>query len=321
MEGVASIMVQIQLGKISDTEEMLFNYEPKKTLATHVFGITGSRKTSLQLEMIKKFKQQQPTPQIVIFSREGDELALRNDFDLILIGQDGEVPIEIKLAKMMGENTRKQHLDVIIDLSSIKTEKEQDEFLANFLDGLMMDGQRHFWKKPCVVMIDEVQLFCNSSSSKSRDAIVRLVTLCRKRSIIPIFGSHQLKDFYWKARNDVGNVIIGYLKDPKQREAACELLKIPISEADTIAGFKDEPKGRFYAEGFDMASPAKVFILENKPYPESEEIPKISLEGLDKAKTFLHSLQPKDQLSVESQLRFELAETRNLADKLALTQD
>lgn len=315
-------MSQLLLGKtLPDNQPFGLNLVPKKTLATHVFGITGSRKTSLQLHMIKEAKKKHPDAQVVIFSREGDEVVLRKYFDMILIGNNGEIPIDVKLAKLTGEQIRKQGQSVIIDITSLKTEKEQDEYMAGVLDGLMLDDQRKFWKRLCIVMIDEVQLYCNSSASKARDAIVRLVTLSRKRSIIPIFGSHQLKDMYWKARNDIGNVIIGYLKDPDQRVKACELLMIDKSEADTIAGFQNEPFGRFYAEGYDLTTPAKVFQLENDPEPDLDgEIPPLSVEGMQQADALRQSLSSKDKLSLETQLRFEIAELRSRNDQLSLNQ-
>lgn len=315
-------MSQLLLGKtIPDNQPFGLNLVPKKTLATHVFGITGSRKTSLQLHMIRQAKKENPHAQVVIFSREGDELVLRKYFDLILIGNDGEVPIDVKLARLTGEQIRKQGMSVIIDITSLKTEKEQDEYMAGVLDGLMLDGQRKFWQRLCIVMIDEVQLYCNSTASKARDAIVRLVTLSRKRSIIPIFASHQLKDMYWKARNDIGNTIIGYLKDPDQRLKACELLMIDKSEADTIAGFQQEPFGRFYAEGYDLTTPAKVFQLENEAEPDLDgEIPPLSIQGMQKADALRVSLSSKDNLSLESQLRFEITDLRSRNDQLSLNQ-
>lgn len=315
-------MSQLLLGKsVSDGLPFGLKLVPKKTLATHIFGISGSRKTSLQLHLIKSAKIQDVKTQVVIFSHEGDELALRKDFDFILFGNEGEIPIDVKIGKHVGEQVRKSGVDVIIDLTSIKTEKERDGYMADVLDGLMLDNDRRFWKNTLIVMIDEVQIYCNSTASKARDAIINLVTLGRKRSIVSIFASHQLKDMYYQARNEIGNNIIGYLKNPSQRLAACDLLMVPKSEADTIASFQNEPHGRFYAEGYDLSSPAKVFILENTPYPDLDgEIPKISLQGMQKADALRDSLNIKDQMSVESQLRFEITELRSKNDQLSLNQ-
>ncbi|RIN20753.1 hypothetical protein, partial [Staphylococcus succinus] len=131
-------MTELILGKsLPDNQPFGLKLVPTKTLATHVFGITGSRKTSLQLHMIKEAKKQHPDAQVVIFSREGDEVVLRKYFDMILIGNRGEIPIDVKLAKMTGEEIRKQGASVIINIVSLKTEKEQDEYMAGVLDGLM----------------------------------------------------------------------------------------------------------------------------------------------------------------------------------------
>jgi hypothetical protein len=315
-------MSKILLGKDNQGSEVYFNYEPYQSKSILVQGITGSRKTSLILELIKRFNKTQPRPQIIVISREQEESVLRKEISFILVGEEGEIPIDVKLAQQLGEQTRKQYKDVMVFLTSLKTEKEQDEFLASFIDGLMMDGQQRFWK-PLLFVIDEAQLFCNSSkSSRSRDAIVRLIELGRKRGIIGIFSSHQMKDFYVRARAECGNGIIGYLRNPSDREFACDLLNIPKSEADNINGFRDEPKGRFYAEGSDIVIPAKIFLLESTKYSNEEKftIPKLSFEARQKADALRQSLKLEDNVSIESRLRFELSSLQSQVDTLSETQ-
>lgn len=314
-------MSKIVLGSSPDGE-LYYNYEPYKSKSILIQGITGSRKTSLILELIKRFATTEPRPQIIVVSREQEEAVLRKEVPFILVGDEGEIPIDVKLAKQLGENSRKQRDDLMIFLTSLKTEKEQDEFLSSFIDGLMLDGQQRHWK-PLVFVVDEAQLFCNSSKgSKSRDAIVRLVELGRKRGIIGIFCSHQMKDFYVRARSECGNSIIGFLRNPKDREFACDLLNLPNSEEQTIRDFQNEPIGRFYAEGSDIITPAKVFLLNSTKYSDEEKfsIPKLGLEDRVKASALRESLKIEDDVSVETRLRIENRRLQSLNDDLSETQ-
>lgn len=302
--------------------ELFYRYEPYQSRSILIQGITGSRKTSLLFELIKRFDNAQQRPQIVIISREQEEAILRNEVPLILVGEDGEIPIDVKLARQLGENTRKQNSDLLVFLTSLKSEKEQDEFLSSFIDGLMLDGQQKHWK-PILFIIDEAQLFCSGSKgSKSRDAIVRLIELGRKRGIIGIFCSHQMKDFYVRARSECGNSLIGFLRNPTDRNFACDLLNIDSSEADTIRDFQNEPKGRFYAEGSDITTPAKIFLLNSVRYTNEEKftIPKLSLENIQRANALRDSLELRDNISIETMLRFENASRQARIDELSQTQ-
>jgi hypothetical protein len=315
-------MTSIILGKTLAGEEISYNYIPYESKAILVQGITGSRKTSLILELAKRFAKAEPRPQIVIISREGEEAKLRDVIPFVLVGQEGEIPIDEGLAHELGENVRKQHADVIIDIISLKTEKQQDEFISQFIDGILLDGQQKFWK-PCVVIIDEVQIFANSSrGSKSRDAITRMVQVCRKRGIVPIFASHKMKDFYHGSRDECGNSIIGYLRNPRDRSFACELLNLSGSGADAISDFQNEPRGRFYAEGSDITHPAKIFVLDSVKYPQDDKfaIPRLSLGGLQKADALRESFDVTNKMSLETQLRFDNARLQSLVDRLSLTQ-
>lgn len=317
-------MIKILLGIIETGEEIFYNYIPYESRGIAISAATRSGKSTSLFENKREFRRKIPEAQIVSIMRDRDEIRQRDEIPFIVAGQKGEIPIDPKLSKQLGENTRKMHLDLLFDINSLKTEKEQDEAISGFIEGIQLDDDERFWKKPCILYIDEVQKLCKQGATafpKTRDAIVSLAQTCLKKNILPIVASHKMRDFYVNARDEITNHMVGYLDNVDQQEFACELLKLPVSEAKTIDSF-GETRGKFFVRGFDICKKASMIqVKPTKLYEKGEiKIPRLDLETLQKAKTLRDSISIKDEVSIESHLRFEIASMRGEIDVLSMNQ-
>lgn len=317
------------------TTQLVIGYDPAGNPITYqhisfksrgiaLSAATRSGKSTLLFEIKREIKRKLPEAQIVSIARDRMEFLQRDDIPFVIIGNKGEVPIDPKLAKQLGENVRKMHVDAILDINSLQTEKEKDEMVSQFIIGLQTDDEERFWAKPCFLFIDEVQILCKAGATafpKTRDAIVNLAQTCLKKNILPIVASHKMKDFYVNARDEITNHLVGYLDNIDQQEFACELLKLPRSESKKIDDF-GKTRGTFYVRGFDICDNATIIQARaTKIYEDGEIIiPKLSLENIQKASALRESLKIEDDVSVETRLRFENASLQARNDVLSQTQ-
>lgn len=317
-------MVKILLGTNNFGEEIYYNYIPFESRGIAINAVTRSGKSTLIFEIKRKLKSCGLDVQLVSIARDKVELLQRDEIDFILVGNGGEIPMDVKFARQTGQQVRMMHLDCIVHINSLPTEKEQDEYISEFLIGLQMDHDEKFWEKPCGLFLDEVQIICNSGATKyvkSKDTIAILAQTSIKKNIIPIVASHKMKDFYSNARDEITNHIVGYIDNPAQRKFACELLNLDPSASETIRSFQNA-KGTFYFEGADIHSPATIVKIKANKFYENGRIivPKLTLQGLQKAKALLHSLDLKEQMSKETALQFEVANLRTDNDTLSQNQ-
>lgn len=316
--------IEITIGYDVAENPITYKYTPYDSRGIAVSAATRSGKSTLLFQMKRDFKEKVPEMQLVSIARDRDEFRQRDEIPFIIIGNQGEIPIDPKLARQLGENVRKVHCDVIVDINSLQTEKEQDEFVSQFIRGLQTDNDERFWSKPCGLFIDEIQILCKSGSTnfpKSRDAIVVLAQTCLKKNILPIVASHKMKDFYVNARDEITNHLVGYLDNIDQQEFACELLKLPYTMSKKIDEFGNT-KGRFFVRGFDIIKTAtEIQVKPSKIYAKGEIIiPKLGLEARVQASALRESLKIEDEVSVETRLRIENTRLQSRNDDLSETQ-
>ena len=323
-------MSQIILGNEILHGVLNLKIKPFETKHILLHGISGSGKSNLlelmidQLhdltfeELIKYFPELASKVNMVIFDTESEFGRVRkHNKDFIILGNEGEMPIDLKQAREIGKQIRIQKLNVIIQLASLESEDEREEFVANVIRG-MLDVPTEYWNNITAVVIDEIQLYCSGSKkTKSRDAVVTLTQTGRKRGLLGIFATQGIKDFYKNARDQCANRIIGYTDDPDNRELACELLGMPKSESDKFLELGKEPKGRFYARGTEIGTgESQIPIMFRSKliqwtHSEKYAIPKPTEYVLQKAEDLRKSLVGAVNVSNETMLRQELQRANN----------
>lgn len=316
--------VELVLGYDGMGNPITYKYVRFESRGIGINAATRSGKTTEIFDLKKQIRDKIPDAHIVSIAQDRDEFRQRDDIPFFIVGNTGEIPIDVGLARQTGEKTRMNHANVIVDLNSLETEKEQDEFASEFIKGVQLDRDESFWEIPCFLFIDEVQTLCTGGATKfpkTRDAIVNLAKTCLKKGILPIVVSHRMKDFYVNARDEITNHVVGYLDNTSQQEFACELLKLSYSAVTTIDGFGKE-RGKFFVRGYDISDSAvEIQARPYKLYGKGRVIvPKLSLDDMQRANAFRESITMTDEVSLETRLRFESQSLQAKIDELSQTQ-
>lgn len=295
--------MKIELGKTTNGNVISYDYIPYETRGILIQGISGSRKTSLLEEFLARSLNGDIKPQQIIFDK-GPELARLRKYDenYLIIGDDGELPITVDTAFLLGTESRIHRQNMIIQMPYLKAEKDQNEFIDKFLEGMNSIKDPKFWL-PTFVVIDEAQQFCGGDKSTScRDAIVRLCSTGRKYGLTPILVTQGIKDLYIRAREQLDNRIIGFTMEPQSRAVAAELLMMEKSKSDCFIDLKNEPKGRFMTWGSAITSETLEFKLESTKYTHEQkfEVPPTPRKIHDLADKLRKKIDENSEISEET---------------------
>jgi hypothetical protein len=317
-------MKNILLGYNSFGQEVVLNtnkfLKPSRLLFQ---GISGSWKTETIKTIIKGLKQVTRTDQNpngiqqIIFDWEGEYHPLRKDFPYILIGDEGEFPVDVELAEDLATEIRKTGASVIVDLSSFQDFEQRQEFVGIFLRTIINIGKQ-YWN-PCVVVIDEAHNLCRQgeSRSSSKKPIISLVETGRKRGISTILVTQRLAALDKNASAQMVNRLIGLTVEVPDRIAAAKLLGKGVEVSDQI---KDFEGGEYFAFGSALSAEReiqrfKVVQQEEMEKPDLLNVVPLNRYGQqvfqeisdrvnqqsDRAQTLSTGLNPEDQDNQDNQ--------------------
>src|SRR5437879_6448810 len=118
--------------------------------------------------------------QHIIIDLEGEFATLREKFDYVLAGKDGDTPADPKSAALLARKLLELNVSAIIDLYELHYQ-DRKHFVRLFLES-MINAPKDLWH-PCLVVIDEADKFCpEKEQSEASSAVIDLATLGRKRT-------------------------------------------------------------------------------------------------------------------------------------------
>lgn len=287
-----------------------FEYIPFHSHGMLIQGISNSRKTSLVEEIASQFFEAHienfGRVQTILFDLGPEFGRLRKKQETILIvGKEGEIPASVETAYNLGIELRKNRMDTIIQLTSIKSEEDQQNFIDKFLDGFMSLDEPKYWL-PCVIVIDEAQKYCTGRKYTScRDAIVNICERGRKYGVLPILVTQAIKDLYLNARIQLSNRIVGYTTEPGQRDVACEMLTMEKSESKR---FMNLNPGEFITWGTNITKQTTQFTAHTTHYTHEEKfsVPVAHRSTVDAARTIMTHIT-KESVSETVKLASQVA--------------
>ncbi len=279
-------MRNILLGKTEFGKEIVLDTE--KFLKSRLLfqGISGSWKTETIKTIVRGLKEVTRTddhpngiPQI-IFDWEGEYSPLRKTFPYILIGDEGEFPVDINIAEQLAIEIRKMKASAIIDLSSFKDHEERQEFAGIFINALL--DVPKIYRTPLTVIIDEAHNLCRQGESRmaSKKPIIALCETGRKRNISTILVTQRLSALDKNASAQMVNRLIGFTVELIDRTAAAKLLGDP----DFANEMKDFDGGEYFAFGSALSEKEvlKFKVTEDPDFvkPDLINIPQLSPTGI-----------------------------------------
>lgn len=188
-------------------------------------------------------EQIMPHVPVIILDREGEFATLREKFDLVIVGGNGEVPADVKSAGKLAHKLVELRTSAAINLYDLGHAK-RPAYVKAFLDALI-DVPKRYWQQT-VIVIDEAHQFCpQDGSAESCEAVIKLQDLGRKRSFCGILATQRLSKLDKDAAAECKNKFIGWT-DPIDQKRAADTLGIPTAERIAFSRFKD---GEWWAFG------------------------------------------------------------------------
>lgn len=239
--------------------------------------------------------------QQIVLDLEGEFSTLREKYDYLLIGKDGDVSINIKSAELLAKKLLELNVSTIIDLYELK-HHERILFVKRFLDS-MINSPKELWHH-CVVIVDEAHIFCpEKGQAESMPAVIDLMTRGRKRGFCGILATQRLSKLHKDAAAECNNKLMGRTGLDIDMKRVSEELGF-TSKADMLS-LRDLDAGEFFAFGTAISNKIiKVKIGEVKTtHPRAgNKIIKAETPPTEKIKKLLEKLNDLPQ-KAEEELR------------------
>jgi uncharacterized protein len=183
--------------------------------------------------------------QQIVIDLEGEFATLRERYDYVLAGKDGDTPADPRSAGLLAKKLLELNVSAIIDLYELHLQ-ERKHFVRLFLES-MINAPKTLWH-PCLVVIDEAHKFCpEKEQSEASSAVIDLATLGRKRGYCAILATQRLSKLHKDAAAECNNKLIGRTGlDVDMRRAGEEL---GFSTKDHSLALRNLAAGEFFAFG------------------------------------------------------------------------
>src|SRR5947209_4758261 len=183
--------------------------------------------------------------QQIVIDLEGEFATLREKYDYVLAGKEGDTPAEPRSAHLLAKKFLELNVSAIIDLYELHSQ-DRKQFVRIFLES-MMNAPKHLWH-PCLVVIDEAHKFCpEKEQSEASSAVIDLATLGRKRGYCAILATQRLSKLHKDAAAECNNKLIGRTTLDVDMKRASE--ELGFTTKDQAIALRNLAAGEFYAFG------------------------------------------------------------------------
>lgn len=183
--------------------------------------------------------------QQIIIDLEGEFSTLREQYDYILAGKDGDTPAEPRSAALLARRLLELKVSAIIDLYEL-SHQDRKRFVRLFLTA-MVNAPKSLWS-PVLVVIDEAHVFApQTGSSEAMESVIDLATRGRKRGYCAVLATQRISKLHKDAVAEMNNKLIGRTGLDIDRKRAAEELGFTTKE-DSLS-LRNLAPGSFYAFG------------------------------------------------------------------------
>lgn len=257
--------------------------------------------------------------QVIVIDPEGDFATLREKFDFLLVGKDGDTPADVRSAGLLAQKLLELNASAICDLYEMRPH-DRHVWVQLFIQALI-NAPKKLWHS-VVIIVDEIQLFApekGQGESIATDAIIDLATRGRKRGMCLVGATLRLGRLSKNVAAELQNVLIGSTMMDIDRKRASDTLG--ILKSDEKKFFQDlrmlEP-GNFYALGRAISREMIQFKVAavSTTHPEAGGSRKVSAPPpSDKVKALLPQLSDlpaaaEEKQKTERELRAEIVELK-----------
>lgn len=225
--------------------------DPMRLIATRALACTnsGGGKSRLIRRIVEQVLKLAIYP-VIILDREGEFGTLREKFDVVLVGEGGEVPCTVETATKLARRLIELRVSAVIDLSGLAMQDKR-RFVRLFCEALIA-LPRSLWE-PTLIVIDEAHQFAPESGreAESLSAVVSLMDQGRKRGFGAILATQRLAKLHKDAAAEANNLFMGRCAQDVDIKRAVEYLG--ASGRDTATTIRSSLPGEFFALGPALA--------------------------------------------------------------------
>ncbi len=241
--------------------------------------------------------------QQIILDPEGEFATLREKYDYILVGGDGDIPINVRSSELLARRILELGTSAIIDLYELK-HNERKQFVKQFLDSLI-EAPKSLWH-PCIIIVDEAHKFApekGHGESIASEAIINLATTGRKRGFALICATQRLSKLSKDVVAELNTKLIGRSSlDVDMKRAGFEL---GFTSKDDLFSLRNLDKGEFYAFGSALTNKVTKIKIDKcvTTHPEAGQIQKaVKIASSKKIQSVLSKLVDLPQ-EAESEIK------------------
>ena len=206
--------------------------------------------------------------QQIIIDTEGEFSTLREKYDYLLVGPDGEIPATHKTADLLPKKIMQMKISAIIDLSEM-SKSEKCRYIKDFLESLLR-LPREFWT-PLLVFIDEAHDFApegTKGKAESKPAVISLCSKGRKRKYCAVLMTQRGAKLDKDASAECNNKLTGLANVDIDRKKAAE--DLAFTTKDQQRKLRELDPGEMYGYG-SAISREVVKVKIGKVYTTHEE--------------------------------------------------
>jgi hypothetical protein len=181
----------------------------------------------------------------IILDFEGEFKSLREKYDYLLIGNDGDVEINLKSAHLLPKKLLELNIPTIVDISDFKRH-ERIAYVKKFLEALM-EVPRDLWK-PCLVVLDEIHNLCGQQEKQeSSYAVIDVATRGRKRGFSLIGVTQRISKLHKDVCAELNNYAVGRTSLDIDMKRSADILG--FSTKQDMLSLRELDDGEFYVFG------------------------------------------------------------------------
>lgn len=184
--------------------------------------------------------------QHIVLDIEDEFYSLRERFDYVIAGGDGDAPATVDNAAALTRGALEHGFSLICQLNDLGGAGAR-EFVDAFLSA-MLTAPRDLWR-PCLIVIDETQRF-------DADSIRMLTERGRKRGFTAVLASQRLPKIDANIRGDLNNWIMGRVGQSLDRRIMADQLGMTKAGERELAGI--QPR-HFWAMGPALSADPVLF--------------------------------------------------------------
>lgn len=183
--------------------------------------------------------------QIIVIDPEGEFANMREEFDFVYVGKDGDAPAESRSAALLAHRLLELKASAIIDLYELPPQ-ERKHFVRLFCEA-MVNAPKNLWHD-ALVIIDEAHIFApEKGESEAMGAVIDLATRGRKRGYCAILATQRISKLNKDAAAECNNKLIGRTNLDIDRKRSAEELGFTTKE--DVRSLRDLDPGEFYVFG------------------------------------------------------------------------